>query len=69
MIQPAILEKLEELPDSLQTEVLHYIEFLIEKQVNKSTKATNRGGLGIWQGKILMSNDFDEPLEDLKDYM
>jgi Protein of unknown function (DUF2281) len=32
MIQPVILEKLEELPESLQTEVLHYIEFLIEKQ-------------------------------------
>jgi hypothetical protein len=31
MIKPAILEKLEELPESLQTEVLHYIEFLIEK--------------------------------------
>ena len=32
MIQPVILEKLAELPESLQTEVLHYIEFLIEKQ-------------------------------------
>jgi hypothetical protein len=29
MIQPVILEKLAELPESLQTEVLHYIEFLI----------------------------------------
>ena len=68
MIQPVILEKLEELPESLQTEVLHYIEFLIEKQANLSQeKPTKRGGLGIWKGKIWMSDDFDEPLEDLKD--
>ncbi len=36
MIQPIILEKLRELPDSLQTEVLHYIEFLLEKQAKNS---------------------------------
>lgn len=71
MIQPAILEKLEELPESLQTEVLHYIEFLLEKQAKNSNqeKPTKRGGLGIWKGKIWMAEDFDEPLEDLKDYM
>lgn len=68
MIQPVILEKLAELPESLQTEVLHYIEFLIDKQAKNSTqeKPTKRGGLGIWKGKIWMSDDFDEPLEDLK---
>ena len=32
-------------------------------------KPTKRGGLGIWKGKIWMADDFDEPLEDLKDYM
>ena len=71
MIQPVILEKLAELPESLQTEVLHYIEFLIEKQAKNLSqeKPTKRGGLGIWKDKIWMSDDFDEPLEDLKDYM
>ena len=71
MIQQVILEKLAELPESLQTEVLHYIEFLIEKQAKNLSqeKQTKRGGLGIWKGKIWMSDDFDESLEDLKDYM
>ncbi|MEG4226943.1 DUF2281 domain-containing protein [Microcoleus sp. N9_B2] len=71
MIQPVILEKLAELPESLQTEVLHYIEYLIEKQAKNLSqeKPTKRGGLGIWKDKIWMSDDFDEPLEDLKDYM
>ena len=71
MIQPVILEKLAELPESLQTEVLHYIEFLSEKQAKNSTqeKPTKRGGLGMWKGKISMSDDFDEPLENMKKYV
>lgn len=108
MIQPIILEKLEELPDSLQIEVLHYIEFLLEKQTTRpiqeeapkkrrlagsmkgtfvlplpdnfdeplelaNTAARNeyekKYGYGSLAGKIVMSDDFDEPLEDLKDYM
>lgn len=89
MIQPMILEKLEALPESLQTEVLHYIEFLLEKhQKNKSSslleirqklqqelaqltpeEAEKRYGYGSLKGKIIMSDDFDEPLEDLAEYM
>ena len=26
-------------------------------------------GYGNWAGQIIMSNDFDEPLEDLAEYM
>ena len=108
MIQPTILEKLEKLPESLQTEVLHFIEFLIEKHTTRhvqeetlkkrrlagSMKGTfvlplpdnfdapmelldaeqkgaldKKYGYGSLAGKIIMSDDFDEPLEDLKDYM
>ena len=66
MIQPVILEKLEVLPESLQTEVLHYIEFLMEKQGKNSAqdKPKKRGGLGIWKDKIWMSDDFDGSLDD-----
>jgi len=48
--------------------VLHYIEFLIEKQAKNSTqeKPTKRGGLGIWKGKIWMSDDFEKQLENMK---
>ncbi|MGL4620734.1 MAG: type II toxin-antitoxin system VapB family antitoxin [Chroococcidiopsis sp.] len=67
MIQPVILEKLAELPESLQTEVLHYIEFLIEKQHKNSIQEQprKRGGLGIWKDKIWMSDNFDEPINEL----
>jgi hypothetical protein len=68
MIQPVILEKLAELPESLQTEVLHYIELLIEKPAKNSTqeKPTKGEGIGIWKDKIWMPDDCDEPVEDLK---
>jgi hypothetical protein len=48
--------------------VLHYIELLIEKPAKNSTqeKPTKREGIGIWKDKIWMSDDCDEPVEDLK---
>ena len=72
MIETAILKSLEKLPDSVKQAVLDYIEFLVNRhaqEVPKTEKAAKRGGLGIWKGKIWMSDDFDEPPEDLKDYM
>ncbi|MGB0562672.1 MAG: DUF2281 domain-containing protein [Spirulinaceae cyanobacterium] len=73
MIKSTILEKLETLPPLLQTEVLHYVEFLSERYVDTGVEPTSqlkkRGGLGILKGKIWMSEDFDEPLEDMKEYM
>lgn len=74
MIQPVILEKLEELPESLQTEVLHYIEFLIDKHAKHSTQAESikkRRVAGTMKGMFVLPlpDDFDEPLEDMKEYM
>ena len=72
MIEPAILKNLEKLPEPVKQAVLDYIEFLVNRyvqEVPKTEKAAKRGGLGIWKDKIWMSDDFDEPLEDLKDYM
>ncbi|WP_017660405.1 type II toxin-antitoxin system VapB family antitoxin [Baaleninema simplex] len=71
-IETEILQNLEKLPESVKQAVLDYTEFLASRytrefpQVEKTSK---RGGLGIWKGKIWMSDDFDEPLEDLKYYM
>jgi mRNA-degrading endonuclease RelE of RelBE toxin-antitoxin system len=71
MVQPTILEKLEKLPEPLQTEVLHYVEFLLEKYVEESSVELPRKKrkAGLLKGKIWMADDFDAPLEDLKDYM
>ena len=74
MIQPVILEKLEELPESLQTEVLHYIEFLLEKHAktsNQENQTKKRRAAGTMKGMFILPlpDDFDQPLEDMKEYM
>lgn len=64
-IETTILKHLEKLPTSVKQAVLDYIEFLVNRyaqEERKTEKAAKRGGLGIWKGKIWMSEDFDEPL-------
>jgi Protein of unknown function (DUF2281) len=72
MLETAILENLEKLPESLKEDVLHYVESLVaqhSKTLAATEKPAKRGGFGIWKGKIKIADDFDEPLEDFKDYM
>jgi len=74
IIQPLILQKLAEFPESLQTEVLHYIEFLIEKQAKNSTQekpTKKRRVAGTMKGMFVLPlpDDFDESLEDIKEYV
>ena len=74
MIQPIILEKLAELPESIQTEVLHYIEFLSEKHAKNSIQEKpieKRRIAGTMKEMFVLPlpEDFDDPLEDMKEYM
>jgi hypothetical protein len=66
----AILTQYEQLPDNYKQEANDFIEFLISKAYkNRIISSESRGGLGISKGKYNMSKDFDEPLEDFKEYM
>lgn len=76
MLQTELLETFNKLPEPLQQEVLHYAEFLAKKckdlPENEQTpeeKPGKRGAFGILKGKIKMADDFDEPLEEFKEYM
>lgn len=55
------------LPDSLKDEVSDFVAFLTEKQKKESQPKKRK--LGAAKGLIIMAPDFDEPLEDFKDYM
>jgi hypothetical protein len=70
MIQELIISKIASLPDYYQQEVLDFSEFLFSK-VNLKEHFVNhsRGGFGTRKGDYIMSDDFDEPLEDFKEYM
>ncbi|MEB3214937.1 MAG: DUF2281 domain-containing protein [Nostocales cyanobacterium 94392] len=60
------------LPESLKMELLHYAEYLREKYPdNKQSQEKMEAdrAYGTWAGQIIMSDDFDEPLEDLLEYM
>lgn len=55
------------LPENLRREVEDFVSYLLEKsRKDKMPKAKLRGSL---KGKILMSEDFDQPLDDFKEYM
>jgi uncharacterized protein DUF2281 len=55
------------LPADLKKEVSDFVEFL--KQKTKAKTILKKRQLGAAKGMIKMSPDFDEPLEDFKDYM
>lgn len=70
MLETTILEHLQQLPESLQQEVLHYTQFLLANhaQINPAPKKRQAGFLkGTFT--LPLSDDFDAPLADLKKYM
>lgn len=63
-----LLKKVSELPENLKEEVDNYINFLLQKQAETDLpKKPLR--FGMMRGTFVMSDDFDEPLDDFKDYM
>ena len=73
MTEQAILKQLNQLPENRKMEVLDFIGYLVfkEKTVEKPVvKAVEkRPVFGSAKGTFVMSPDFDEPLEDFKEYM
>lgn len=63
-----ILSRIQQLPEELKQEVLHYAEFLQAKYNAQNRKPVNRKA-GSAKGKYELAPDFDSPLEDLKEYM
>jgi hypothetical protein len=72
-----------QLPESLQVEALHCVEYLTSYGVGKAAENLNqpplghaearsttkkRNGFGILKGKISIADDFDAPLEKFSDY-
>lgn len=64
-----IIEKVRLLPEALQTKVLHFAEFLAEREAASAPSQKTRSGFGILKGKIHLSDDFDAPLDEMKEYM
>lgn len=61
-----LYSKLVSLPDELKKEADDFVEFLKTKVANEQTPEIRTPGLA--KGLIKMSDNFDEPLDDFKEY-
>lgn len=64
-----VLEKIKLIPKNYQEEVIDFIDFILEKKVNKDNNKRINRPLGLLKGKMKMSDSFDEPLDDFRSYM
>lgn len=62
-----LYSKLALLPDNLKAEAGNFIDFLATKAKQKTKK--NKPVFGSGKGMFIMKPDFDQPLEDFKEYM
>ena len=72
MLQKLILQEIQLLPEFAQMEVFNFLLFMKSKYLEKTTvqkEKVKRPTFGCGSVKITISADFDEPLEDFKDYM
>jgi hypothetical protein len=68
----SLLTQINSLPANLRQEVQDFVEFLktkVERNSEKIEESKAPRKPGALKGKIKMSPDFDEPLDDFKEYM
>jgi hypothetical protein len=73
-IDAEILQTLTQMPEPLKQELLHYAKYLIENYSRVDSEegsALQKRRSGILKGTFVLPlpDDFDEPLEDFKEYM
>jgi len=73
-----VLKIFAKMPDAIKIEVLHYAEYLLNKGIEKSSGIAIASNdipqkkyrqAGTMAGLIVMSDDFDEPLAEMQEYM
>ncbi len=69
-----ILQTIAQMPEPLKREILHYAKYLINnhsKEIVQDAPPTRKRRVGILKGTFVLPlpDDFDEPLEDFKEYM
>ncbi|HYX07527.1 MAG TPA: DUF2281 domain-containing protein [Bacteroidales bacterium] len=67
MEQIQLYTKINSLPNDIKSEVNDFIDFLMTKKKKEIKKKKPK--FGCAKGQIYTSPDFDEPLDDFKEYM
>jgi hypothetical protein len=60
-----LYSKLSNLPDSMKSEVSNFIDFLMSKNKKPNKQ---KAKFGSAKGMIKMKKNFDDPIDDFKDY-
>jgi len=68
MTTKQLYRKIHGLNPALKKEANDFIDFLLSKQKKNKTEVSHPQ-FGCAKGRFKMSADFDEPLDDFKDYM
>ncbi len=70
MLQKLIIQEIQLLPVSVQTEVFHFLLYLKSKHLeNGPSQKIKRPYFGCGDVNVVIKPCFDEPLEDFKDYI
>ena len=64
----SLYTQINNLPSNLKQEVLDFVQFL-EMKLKKERKLKKHRRFGVLKGKIKMSDDFDEPLEEVSNFL
>lgn len=69
--EQVLIQEIHTLSDNLKEEVLHYVQFLKQKQTEniETPKPRKKRKAGSAKGMFVMTEAFDEPLEDFAEYM
>jgi len=67
MTDVQLYTEISSLPSELKQEVSDFVAFL--KQKSKTKKNIKKRIFGYAKNSFIMSDDFDEPLDDFKEYM
>lgn len=69
--EQVLIKEIHTLSDKLKEEVLHYVQFLKQKQTaqNEPSQPRKKRKAGSAKGEIFMADDFEAPLEDFAEYM
>ncbi|MGB3947194.1 MAG: DUF2281 domain-containing protein [Bacteroidia bacterium] len=67
MTNTSLKLEINSMPKALREEVANFVEFLKQKSKTKSKLKARE--FGFAKGKIKLSSDFDQPLDEFKNYM
>ena len=69
MTDLSLYTKISTLPDSLKSEVVDFIDFLLTKKKKLKSNPKKSRVYGYAKDSIILKPDFDDPIDDFNDYM